>query len=176
MSTRSARLQVLNASQLKVTRNELPLEARQPAIDVLNGVVAEMIDISLAARHAHWNVRSRSFMQLHELFGRINRDLANEIDELGERIAALGGVARGTVQAVAGETALDPFPTMVTSEQELIDALSQRLGQLATALHHAIEACEPLRDAVSVNHLTDAAAVVEKLLWLAESHLQPAHS
>lgn len=175
MSTRSAKLQVLNASQLRSTRNELPLESRRPAIEVLNGIVAEMIDLSLAARHAHWNVRGRTFGQLHELFGRIYRELETSIDELGERVAALGGIARGTVQAVAADTALDPFPTLTSSESELTEALLLRLGQLGSALTHAIDVCEPLRDPVSVHILTDAAAAVEKLLWLTESHVPHAH-
>jgi starvation-inducible DNA-binding protein len=164
------RLQALNSSQLRVTRNELPQDIRRPVIESMNGILAEIIDVSLAARHAHWNVRGRSFSAMHELFGRLHTTLDQHADEIAERIAALGGIARGTVQGVAAETALDPYPTLASSDLEHIDALAERLGQLGTAMRHAIDECGRLNDPISVHHLTEAAADVDKLLWLVESN------
>lgn len=175
MSTRSAKLQVLNSSQLRTTFNELPLEVRRPTVEVLNGVLAEMIDLSLAARHAHWNVRGRNFASLHIMFGCVHRQVDKHIDEIGERISALGGMARGTVQFVTVETALDAFPTLASGEKELAEALAQRLGQLGSAVHNGIAVCGPLHDPVSVHVLTSAAATVDKLLWKTECHVLPSH-
>jgi starvation-inducible DNA-binding protein len=170
MSTGAARVQVLNARQLRHTHNELPLEVRRTVIEIVNGILAETIDLALAARHAHWNLRGRSFSSLHVLFGRIHDELANHADTLAQRVAGLGGLARGTVQSVASETALDAYPALAIAEQEHLDALTLRLGQLAAAIHHAIAQCAQLDDPVTVHHLTVAVAGVEKLLWVTESH------
>jgi starvation-inducible DNA-binding protein len=171
MSTSAAKVQVLNARQMRQTRNDLPLDVRRNVIEIMNGILAETIDLGLAARQAHWNLRGRNFSSLHALFDKIHDELSAHADTLAERIAALGGLARGTAQSVAAETALDPYPALAVSEEEHLDALSMRLGQLASAVHHAIGESMVLEDPVSGHYLTEAAAAIEKLLWLTESHM-----
>ena len=147
-----------------------PAEARAGVIAAMTSVVAETIDASLAARHAHWNVRGASFHSLHELFGRIYSELEQHVDALAERIGALGGVAHGTVQAVVTESKLSHYPSVITSADEHIAALSGRLQHLAASMRTALAECERWKDPVSAHHVTEAWAAVDKMGWLLGSH------
>jgi starvation-inducible DNA-binding protein len=171
MSTRGAKLKVLNAVLPRSSGIDLPLDVRQRSIESLNGVVAEIIDLAMAARHAHWNVRGSGFIAMHELFETMRTELDRHADALGERIAALGGIAGGTLQSVAGETALDPYPTLACSQTEHLNALAVRLSQVGSAARYALEEANRSPDAVTAHHLAEAAATVDKLLWILESHL-----
>lgn len=171
MSNRTTQLHAVNASQVLRTANDLPPHVRHASIEMLNRSVVHAIDVALSAKHAHWNVRGTAFMTYHQLFDKVFGELIREIDALGERATALGGIARGTIQAVARETDLKPYPLLSVSEQEHVHELSQRLGRLGGDLRRAsIEAAQST-DVVTADVLTDACASVDSLLWLVESHM-----
>lgn len=176
MSSRAMKLAVLNTTYLHRTKNDLPPGVRQASAEVLNSLVIEGIDVALAARHAHWNVRGPNFSALHDLFGTVHDAVNKHVDVLAERAVALGMVARGTVQDVASETTLKPYPMFSLCEHEHIEAMATRLGIWAGEARRAIEECEKLGDRVSADVLSEACADIEKLLWRVESHQVALHS
>lgn len=176
MSPRTMKLAVLNTTHLHWTKNDLPAGVRQGSGEVLGSLVIEGIDVALGARHAHWNVRGPNFSALHDLFGAVFDELNAHVDVLAERAVALGMVARGTVQDVASETALKPYPMMCISEQEHVEAMACRLGLLAGGARRAIEECERLGDRVTADLLSDTCAAFDRLLWRVESHQLTLHS
>src|SRR5580658_10238701 len=92
------------------TRIDVPLQQRTSLIELLSHRLADMIDLHLQTKQAHWNFKGPSFIALHLLFD----DIAGEIDEfadtIAERITALGGEAEGTLQVVAKRSKLKPYP------------------------------------------------------------------
>ena len=58
-------------------------------------------------------------------------------------------------------------------EEELTEALLARPGHLAALTRRASMEFERLDDLVTIHHLTEAAAVVEKHFWTVESHRRP---
>ena len=171
MTTRENKLHILNTAQMRSTRNGLDAGTRQGSLEVLNRVVVDLIDATLAARQAHWNVRGNNFSSLHELFEKVAVELSEPTDRLAERAAALGGIVRGTAQAVASETRLKPYPALSVSGDEHIEAISARLASLGSSIRESIQEREQSGDPVTLDHLIEAGAVVDKLLWLVESHI-----
>lgn len=167
MSSRAMKLAVLNTAHLNWTKNDLPAGVRQSTAEILNAVIVESIDVALSAR---WNVRGPSAGSLHEVLGQVFAELNRHIDSLGERVAALGVVARGTAQDVASESTLKPFPMFSLSEHETIDAMATRMGHLGAETRRAIEACQKLGDPVSGYVLTRACTAIDRLLWGIERH------
>src|SRR5512137_575252 len=96
------------------TRIDLTAKTRARMAGLLNARLADAIDLQLQAKQAHWNVKGPSFIALHELFDRLAGELGGHVDEMAERITALGGVAEGTLQAVAGRSKLAAYPLDVT--------------------------------------------------------------
>jgi starvation-inducible DNA-binding protein len=174
MSNRTAHLHAVNSTQLRSTHSDLEIETRHTSIEALNGIVVHAIDIALAAKHAHWNVRGSNFLSYHKLFDKVFVDLVAEIDALGERATAIGGIARGTVQTVADSTQLKPYPVLTVCEREHIEELAMRLGRLGSEIRRAIFAVAKTQDAVTVDVLTAACSTVDSLLWTIESHIERA--
>jgi starvation-inducible DNA-binding protein len=176
MSSRESKLHALNVAHLRTTRNDVANPARQSAIEALDSVVATATDLALAARQAHWNVRGASFSALHSLFGEISDKLHRHVDELAERSAALGGIPRCTVQAVAATTALKPYPGYGFEGSEHIEQLSERMAVLSSDLRQASLELEGARDPVTAHLLVEACASVDHLLWQLESHMPVDHA
>src|SRR5437762_12985900 len=93
-------------SRQKNTRTN---EQQAKLIELLNRRLADAIDLQLQSRQAYWNVKGPHFMALHELFDNVTEGVEEYANLIAERIVQLGGKAEGTVQAVAGRSALDRY-------------------------------------------------------------------
>ena len=77
------------------TSIDLPLNIREPMIQLLNQQLADVFDLYSQAKQAHWNVKGAQFFQLHELFDKLADQLQDFVDLIAERATALGGTALG---------------------------------------------------------------------------------
>ena len=71
-------------AKLLRTKNDLPQSTREAITDLLNQQLAGLIDLSLQAKQAHWNVKGPNFIGLHELFDTIAEDLEPYVDDVAE--------------------------------------------------------------------------------------------
>jgi starvation-inducible DNA-binding protein len=156
--------------QLNPTKHGLDVEARQAAVELLNARLADVIDLELQAKQAHWNVKGPNFMGLHELFDTVAASAATFKDGIAERAVMLGGVAVGTAQAVVERTTLPPYPANAQDWKTHVDGVSSALAKFGTALRQAIEDADELDDAVTADLFTGIAHDVDKYLWFVESH------
>jgi starvation-inducible DNA-binding protein len=154
------------------TRNDLSARTRAKVIDLLNARLADAVDLQLQAKQAHWNVKGPQFIALHELFDRIAGDVAGHVDDMAERITALGGVAQGTVQAVAGRSKLAAYPLEITDGRAHLDALAAALARFAKSVRKAIDEAAKAGDADTSDLFTGVSRSADKSLWLVEAHLQ----
>jgi starvation-inducible DNA-binding protein len=154
------------------TRNDLSAKTRTKVVTLLNARLADAIDLQLQAKQAHWNVKGPQFIALHELFDQIAGDLGGQVDDMAERITALGGVAEGTVQAVAGRSKLDAYPLEITEGRAHLDALAAALAGFAKSVRKAIGEAGKAGDADTSDLFTGISRSADKNLWLVEAHLQ----
>ena len=120
-------------TKLNHTKNRLPEQTRRQVIDLLNQNLADILDLQLQAKHAHWNVKGASFFSLHELFDKVAEELEGFADEIAERAVALGGVALGTVRVAASSSRLNEYPVNICGGSEHVEALSSALAIFAGA-------------------------------------------
>src|SRR6202048_925066 len=92
------------------TRNDLAADVRGRMVELLNGRLADAIDLGTQAKQAHWNVKGPNFIALHELFDEVAEHVEDHIDTLAERITALGGTAHGIIATVSRTTTLKQYP------------------------------------------------------------------
>jgi starvation-inducible DNA-binding protein len=157
---------------MHATRIDIAENARKGVIALLNGRLADLIDLKLALKHAHWNVKGPHFIALHELFDRLQGDLDAHIDDIAERITALGGTASGSVQAVAAATSLSPFPGDLFDGLRMVEALADRTAALAASVRKGIDETAGMGDADAADLLTALSRALDKSLWFLEAHLQ----
>ena len=88
--------------------------ARKTSIAELNARLADAVALSAAVKQAHWNVKGRNFIAVHELFDGVFANLQQHVDAMAERVQQLDGVAVGTVEKVAKASSLKEYPTDLT--------------------------------------------------------------
>lgn len=154
------------------TRIDLPEKTRRKLADLLNARLADAIDLKMAAKHAHWNVKGPRFFALHELFDQIAGALDEPIDEMAERITTLGGAAEGTLALVSRRSSLDPYPAGIASGMDHVEALAAACAAFAAGVRKAIGEAEKMGDDGTADLLTGLSQEADKQLWLLEAHLQ----
>lgn len=100
---------------------DLGLEPRAIAriADALAGVLADTYLLYLKTQNFHWNVTGPTFGELHEMFEKQYLDLAGAVDEVAERIRALGQFAPGSfkqfakLSEITEESDVPPAPRMI---------------------------------------------------------------
>lgn len=156
---------------LRQTRIEMAANARQASVELLNARLAEVIDLALATKQAHWNLRGPRFIAVHEMLDGFRATLDGHVDTIAERAVVLGGTAQGTLQEVAALTTLEPYPTKIHAVEEHLIALADRYGAVANALRTAIDSADEHGDKDTADLFTAASRDVDKALWFIEAHL-----
>jgi len=154
------------------TNNALDSNARNVAIGLLNARLADAIDLALIAKQAHWNLKGREFIGVHEMLDKLRADVDEYADTMAERITALGGTALGTAQVVAKETGLPPYPTDIYAVEDHLRALGARYGQVANAVRKNIDEADDAGDPATADVFTEVSRGLDKWLWFLEAHLQ----
>jgi starvation-inducible DNA-binding protein len=154
------------------TRIDLPEKSRRKLVDLINARLADAIDLKLSAKHAHWNVKGPRFISLHELFDRLAAALDAPIDDMAERITALGGTADGTIGLVSRRTSLDPYPAGIDNGAGHVEALAAAVAAFGRGIRKAIGQAGKLGDEGTADLFTGLSQEVDKQLWLLEAHQQ----
>lgn len=154
------------------TKNDIPAKKRVTLCNLLNERLADLIDLGLQAKQAHWNVKGPQFIALHELFDGVAGDVTGFVDDVAERIVALGGTAEGTLQVIAKRSSLKSYPTDLTRGRDHVDALSTAIAHVGKLVRAAIDEADKLEDASTADLFTGISRELDKKLWFVEAHLQ----
>jgi len=141
-------------------------------VELLNKELADVIDLNLQCKQAHWNVKGPHFIGLHELFDKAAEEVEEFADDIAERGVELGGVALGTIQAVSKNSRLSTYPLDLASGREHVAALAGALGRFGAMTRAAIDTASKAGDADTADLFTEVSRGVDKLLWMIEAHLQ----
>lgn len=136
----------------------------------LNGVLADLIDLSISAKQAHWNVHGPNFQGLHELFDIVTDETRLHYDEVAERVMALGGTAHGTLQDISKSSRLGAFPTDEKKWDVLAKAMHERLTTVCGTLRELAAATED--DLGTQDLYIEVIRGLEKRAWMIEAHVR----
>lgn len=143
---------------------------REAIADELSKVLADSYMLYLKTHNYHWNVTGELFHSLHEQFEEQYTELADAIDEIAERIRALGYRAPGTFNEFQELTS-------IKEEQDEPEALEmvRRLAlgneQLLRTARQALEPAKEADDEATIDLLTQRLHVHSKTAWMLRSHL-----
>ncbi len=154
------------------TLNDLDDNARKVAIDTLNARLADMIDLALITKQAHWNLKGPRFIAIHEMLDGFRTQIDGHVDIVAERVVQLGGTALGTSQILAGQSKVPPYPTDIYKIEDHLQALIERYGAVANAVRAAIDETDEAGDADAADIFTAASRDLDKALWFLEAHIQ----
>ena len=154
------------------TRNDIPEKVRIQVAALLQERLAEAIDFEAQAKQAHWNVKGPDFIALHKLFDEVYEHAGEHVDLIAERIVQLGGVAEGTVRAVAKRSKLPDYPLTISSGKEHVEALSRAIAWFGESIRKAIDQADEVNDKGTADLFTEVSRALDKDLWFVEAHLQ----
>ena len=144
--------------------------ARKTAISELQACMSDGLSLSMSLKQAHWNLKGPNFIAIHELLDGVKTRLDPNIDDMAERIQQLDGTAVGTVEEVARATRLEPYPTNLTSAEDHLREVVDRLRAYGERVRTAIDTVDEAGDADSADILTAASRQADKDLWFIEAH------
>lgn len=150
---------------------DLPSGVEHASIVRLQARLSDAIDLEAQLKQAHWNVRGRDFIQLHQLFDSIHEKVEAFVDTLAERIATLGGVADGRIQTAASASQLDEYPLSAIAGEDHLRAVAGAIAQFGKAVRAEIERAADGGDAVTADLFTEISRSADQQLWFVEAHL-----
>ncbi len=151
---------------------DLSSDVRSSIVSLLNAALADLTDLKSQTKYAHWNVKGPNFFSLHELFDKLAEGFDGQIDDVAERIAALGGIAYGTVRNAAANSSLDEFPEQLARDFEYVEVLAQRFTVAASAIRASIDRAGQLGDQGTADLLTGISRELDKNAWFLAAHLR----
>lgn len=154
------------------THLDLPKNTRTTSIALLNQQLADTFDLYSQVKQAHWNIKGKEFIALHEFFDDLAERVLGFVDEIAERATALGGTAMGTARMAAANSKLPEYPTDAVVAMDHVAALVDRYGNYAASTRAAIDTADEHQDMTTADLFTEISRVIDKDLWFLEAHLQ----
>ena len=131
----------------------------------LQPTLVELIDLTLAAKQAHWNVTGPLFRPLHLEFDEIHEAAREWADDVAERLEAVGAAADGRVASVASGSGLPAMPDGKLEGAAAARLIADRIGQISERLSGRIRRLAEV-DALSQDVLIEVGRGLEKQLWM----------
>ena len=144
--------------------------ARTDVAAELTKVLADSFAVYMKTHGYHWNVRGPEFFSFHNLLEQQYRDIWAALDEIAERIRALGEFAPQAHSAFANLTSIkDGDPEKDAGE--MLRELIKDHGVLIATARAALDAADEVGDEASVDLMTQRLAAHEKAAWMLRSSL-----
>jgi len=150
--------------------SELKKEDREPfgVVNGLSHILADTYTLYLKTQNYHWNVTGPSFQQLHLLFEGQYQEMASAIDEIAERIRALGHKSPGSFKEFQKLTSIEDDLNELNSEQ-MISSLIKGNENISRKAQEASFIAREYDDEVSSGLLISRVKVHEKATWILKS-------
>ena len=137
----------------------------------LSRLLADTYTLYLQTHNFHWNVKGPMFQTLHLMFETQYTELALAVDQIAERIRALGFPAPGTYAEFARMSSIEEVPGVPAAE-EMIRLLVRGQEAVVRTARSLFPAAEKASDEASADLLTQRIQLHEKTAWMLRSLLE----
>jgi len=146
-------------------------EDRKAVVESLEKLLADSYTLYLKTHSYHWNVTGPMFTTLHTMFETQYTELALAVDEIAERIRALGSPAPGSYTQFT-QRATVREDTGVPSATDMIRNLVADYETVVDTARGLVRSAEKAGDDASVDLGVRRIDVHEKGAWMLRSHLE----
>ena len=153
--------------QLNIGINE---QDREAIASGLSRLLADSYTLYLKTHNYHWNVTGPQFNTLHQMFEDQYSELATAVDEIAERIRALGVKAPGSYTAYSELTNVEESGGDESAE-EMIRQLAIGQETIVRTARDAFPAADEANDEPTADLLTQRMQIHEKNAWMLRSML-----
>jgi starvation-inducible DNA-binding protein len=143
-------------------------EQREKIAEGLSRLLADSYTLYLKTHNFHWNVTGPMFSTLHLLFETHYTELALAVDQIAERIRALGVNAPGSYKQFAELTTITE-ETGTPGAEEMIKQLIVGQETVARTARSIFPLVDDANDEPTADLLTQRMQVHEKNAWMLRS-------
>lgn len=144
---------------------------RSDVISALEQLLADSYTLYLKTHSYHWNVTGPMFTTLHTLFEQQYTELALAVDEIAERIRALGSPAPGSYTQFM-QRATVKEDTGVPAASDMIQTLVGDCELVVASARSVVRAAEAAGDDASGDLGVRRIDLHEKAAWMLRSHIE----
>lgn len=146
----------------------IPEDQRQDIADGLSRLLADTYTLYLKTHNFHWNVTGPMFNTLHLMFETQYNELALAVDEIAERIRALGFAAPGSYAAYAKLSSI-PEAEDVPVAEDMIRQLAEAQETVVRTAREVFPTAEAGHDEATADLLTQRMQLHERNAWMLRS-------
>lgn len=142
--------------------------------------VAEHLDQHLANLHVlytklhnyHWNIEGPEFFTLHAELEKLYDAVAEEIDEVAERILMIGHRPSASMAEYLQKAQLKEAESVPVRGKDVVEQLLADYGTLIAGLRAGVEAAQEIGDEASADLMIGSLAAYEKTVWMLDAYLK----
>lgn len=131
----------------------------------LQATLVDLIDLSLVAKQAHWNVVGPQFRSVHLQLDEVVDTARQFADTVAERAAAIGVSPDGRAASVSDGSGVPEHPEGWIQATAVVAWFVDALAAVIARLRERIEETDKA-DLVSQGLLMEVTAELEKQLWM----------
>ncbi|ACQ79985.1 Ferritin Dps family protein [Beutenbergia cavernae DSM 12333] len=131
----------------------------------LQEALADLIDLSLQGKQAHWNVHGPHFRSVHLQLDTVIDDVRIWSDDVAERLVTLGGTPDGRAGTVATSSQVEKIDGGPLSSDKVVRQFAERLTAAAARINEHLPALDS-EDLLTQDLLIDVARGLEKHAWM----------
>ncbi|NQZ01583.1 MAG: DNA starvation/stationary phase protection protein [Bdellovibrionales bacterium] len=136
----------------------------------LGHLLADSYTLYLKTHNYHWNVTGPMFQTLHLMFEQHYTELAMAVDQVAERIRALGEYAPGSYTQFSELSSIKEATSVPEAQQMIRDLVDGHEAVVRTA-RKVIPVADEANDEVTLDLCTQRMEVHEKTAWMLRSLL-----
>lgn len=148
----------------------LDTQARDATGAALQATLTDLIDLTLIAKQAHWNVVGTNFRSVHLQLDELVATARAHTDDVAERASAIGVSPLGTARSVAADSGLPDYPTGWRSDRATVESIVATLGAVVERLRPRIDETDKT-DPVTQDLLITVATAMEEAHWMWQAQL-----
>jgi starvation-inducible DNA-binding protein len=147
-------------------------KAREQVAESLSGMLADTYTLYLKTHNYHWNVTGPMFDTLHKMFEVQYNELWVAVDELAERIRALGHPSPGSYAAFGRLAKVEDAADGVPEAKKMIRQLVEDHETVVRTARAVLRVSSEAGDDVTEDLVTGRMRVHEKTAWMLRSLLE----
>ncbi len=136
----------------------------------LNNLLANFQVYYQNLRGLHWNIKGKSFFELHVKFEEFYTDSQEKIDFIAERILTLGGTPLHTFTDYSALSKV-PVGKNVSLDVEAVNLVVMSLSELLKIERSILEESDKAHDEGTNSMMSDLIAEQEKTIWMLKAWL-----
>ncbi|HEY0500533.1 MAG TPA: DNA starvation/stationary phase protection protein [Kutzneria sp.] len=145
-------------------------KARDETGRVLQEALVDLIDLSLVAKQAHWNVVGRNFRSVHLQLDELVAAAREYTDQVAERASAIGVSPDGRAATVAKDSGVPDFATGWRDDEAVAQAITTTLGEVVQRMRARIRTTDDT-DLVTQDLIIELTAKLEEAHWMWQAQL-----